>query len=404
MNSPRKIAIVGFAETEATSLSTFFRFAVRTDPGYEVVALPQQADIIIADGANTPMLHQLRALRLRSQVLLIGASDEYPNLAYEARPVRLPGVLRAVEYLLGVYDDKAPAARAGNDAAQSTQPMALPMDKSEAQEAPPVWEATRPMVAAAPAPATAAASAAYAATEPASLDDMDADNGFAATQPMGSDDLAMPSAPRKRPAAAQPWAAGGIADAELQAFRAARADAVGAAEPQQAAPAAAQAPAGAGDQAFESTNSFLGIGAPAAAPAAAPTGDSILLVDDSDIDARRIERMLTQRGYAVVRARNGQDALELAGAQDFAFVLVDTSLEGGGYGHCRSLRQRQRARGAPSGKVVAMGRVGGAFERLRARLAGCEASFVQPVDLEALGELIDQLEPYAAPHRERRKA
>ena len=111
MNSPRKIAIVGFAETEATSLSTFFRFAVRTDPGYEVVALPQQADIIIADGANTPMLHQLRALRLRSQVLLIGASDEYPNLAYEARPVRLPGVLRAVEYLLGDYDDKAPAAR-----------------------------------------------------------------------------------------------------------------------------------------------------------------------------------------------------------------------------------------------------------------------------------------------------
>ncbi len=402
MNSPRKIAIVGFAESEASSLSTFFRFAVRTDPGYEVVALPQQADIIIADGANTPMLHQLRALRLRSQVLLIGASDEYPNLAYEARPVRLPGVLRAVEYLLGDYDDKAPAAPPRNDAAQSTQPMALSTDKSEAQEAPPMWEATRPMVTAAPAPATAAA--AYAATEPATLDDMDADNGFAATQPMGSDDLAMPTAPRKRPAAAQPWAAAGIADAELQAFRAARADAVGSSEPQQAAPAVAQAPAGAGDHAFESTNSFLGIGAPAAAPAAAPTGDSILLVDDSDIDARRIERMLTQRGYAVVRARNGQDALELAGARDFAFVLVDTSLEGGGYGHCRSLRQRQRARGAPSGKVVAMGRVGGAFERLRARLAGCEASFVQPVDLEALGDLIDQLEPQAAQPRERRKA
>lgn len=464
-STPFKIALAGFNESEAASLSTFFRLAVRSQPGYQIVGLPQQADIVIADGANTPVLRQLKSLRLRCQVLLIGASEEFPHLPFETRPLRLAAVLRAVEYLLGVFDPGAAHHQTpAMDDAHSTQPpphawaaatapQPLSMVKGPAPQvpspvagpgagshAPAAFAATQPMTpsgAASPAAAFAATQPAaafaatqpmthglregmaYAATEPAPLGGFgsaaDGDgSGFAATQPMagGYAGAAFGTAPVS--AEANPWRVdGGISDDELRAFRGARraeeADA-SAAIPAPAEPSAAprvEVPVGAGRaDAPPSHNSFIGLDAgPAVSQAAPAKGPGVLLLDDSDIDARRIERALADAGLAMVRARTAPDALARLAQRPFALVLVDTALDGGGFGHCRALRQQLRAHGQTA-PVVALVRAGGAFDRLRARLAGCEATLVKPVNLALLEKLVDELvpEPPAAPSRDSRRA
>ena len=50
---------------------------------------------------------------------------------------------------------------------------------------------------------------------------------------------------------------------------------------------------------------------------------TILLVDDDDLLAEMLRQALTAFGYAVVRARNGREALPLYDPQTVALVLTD---------------------------------------------------------------------------------
>jgi diguanylate cyclase (GGDEF)-like protein len=65
----------------------------------------------------------------------------------------------------------------------------------------------------------------------------------------------------------------------------------------------------------------------------------ILVVDDSDFFARIIDRALTQDGYAVVRASNGEDGLRLVREEKPDLVLLDIVMPGiSGFEVCRILR------------------------------------------------------------------
>ena len=55
---------------------------------------------------------------------------------------------------------------------------------------------------------------------------------------------------------------------------------------------------------------------------------SILLVDDSDAELERLERVLAPLAHPFLRARSGEDALALLLAHDVACVLLDVQMGG----------------------------------------------------------------------------
>ncbi len=424
MNRPIRMTIAGFSDAERQALHDFFMRLSGPGSQFEMAALPQQADVVVADGANTAHLRQLKAMRLSAQVLLIGASAEFPDLSFERRPINLQDVLQAVQYLLGVFEGRGNGPRPVAEAA-ATQPLPLQAVKSTAapKSASAVdfaatqpfqvlskgaaavnFEATQPMT----MKGKGASAVNFEATQPFKVLPKSAPGvSFEATQPMGFDTLFQQMAVDAQPA----WKEdGGIQEDEIAAFKAARAtsplaengpiiaERVELRDPDAPVPVRAPAPH---NNAYDSTQSFLGIEAPPPAPVAERKGPHALLVDDSDVDARRVERLLTYMNYNVVRVRNAKDAVKRAGEQAFAFALVDTALDGGGYGHCRTIRQSLRAK-SPSAVLIALGRVGGTFERLRAKLAGCSACIVKPIDLAKLEALVESLETSDARPLQRR--
>lgn len=400
MNRPIRLSIAGFSEAERRALHDYFLTLSGPGRKFEMAALPQQADVVVADGANTAHLRQLKAMRLSAQVLLIGASAEFPDLPFERRPINLKDVLQAVQYVLGVFDSAgqgaSPAADLAADAAV-TKPLPLQTVKSTVapQSAPVVdFAATQPFKVL----SKSGAGVDFAATQPFKvLPKSTPSASFEATQPMGFDTFFQQAALDAQPA----WKEdGGIQADEIAAFKAARNSAqAGAIAPVIAERVVLRDPNTATairtpatrNKAYDATQSFMGIEAPPPAPAPERKGPNALLVDDSDVDARRVERLLTYMGYNVVRVRNAKDAIQRASMHVFAFALVDTALDGGGYGHCRAIRQSLRTR-APGAVLIALGRVGGTFERLRAKLAGCSACIVKPIDLSKLEVLIESLE------------
>ncbi|MBU4002523.1 MAG: response regulator, partial [Proteobacteria bacterium] len=57
-------------------------------------------------------------------------------------------------------------------------------------------------------------------------------------------------------------------------------------------------------------------------------GSKILLVDDEEVFASNMEKLLKDRGYWVKAANSGNDALEVLEKQDFDVVVLDTKMHG----------------------------------------------------------------------------
>jgi CheY-like chemotaxis protein len=121
----------------------------------------------------------------------------------------------------------------------------------------------------------------------------------------------------------------------------------------------------------------------------APSGRSILIIEDN-ADARDALRVLLELdGHAVEAAGEGQEALELARAKDPDIALVDIGLPGiDGY----EVARRVRARDARRPVLIALTGYGQPEDRRRATEAGFDEMLVKPVDPTALTELLATLE------------
>ena len=68
-------------------------------------------------------------------------------------------------------------------------------------------------------------------------------------------------------------------------------------------------------------------------------GERVLIVEDDRAVARGLEFALANEGFAVLWAKTGQQALDLAGSQDPHIILLDLRLPDiGGFDVCRQLR------------------------------------------------------------------
>jgi two-component system, OmpR family, KDP operon response regulator KdpE len=70
-----------------------------------------------------------------------------------------------------------------------------------------------------------------------------------------------------------------------------------------------------------------------------PQSTSVLIVDDEPALRKTLRASLTASGFAVVEARNGEEALVAVNRQNFDLVLLDINMPGaGGIAACRKIR------------------------------------------------------------------
>jgi len=114
---------------------------------------------------------------------------------------------------------------------------------------------------------------------------------------------------------------------------------------------------------------------------------TILIVDDVPTIRAILNRVLTTRGYHVIAAASGQEALRLARQFSPALILLDLGLPGlDGWEVARCVRADPALEEIP---IIAMTGYG-VFSAIRAAQdAGCQQVLRKPLDLDELEQQVD---------------
>jgi two-component system, cell cycle response regulator DivK len=115
----------------------------------------------------------------------------------------------------------------------------------------------------------------------------------------------------------------------------------------------------------------------------------ILLVEDNEMNRDMLSRRLIRKGYEVVMALDGQQAIEMAGSENPDLILMDMSLPViDGWEATRRVKAADSTRGIP---VIALTAHAMAGDREKAIEAGCDDYDTKPIDLPRLLEKITAL-------------
>ena len=123
-----------------------------------------------------------------------------------------------------------------------------------------------------------------------------------------------------------------------------------------------------------------------------PDGPTILLVEDYQETREMLRTWLERRGYRLVEARDGQEAVELAVLAHPDLILMDLRLpELNGIAATRRLRQHAELKDVP---VVVLSALEPAMFREAAFRVGCVDYLTKPIDLHKLEDLLVRLLSY----------
>jgi two-component system, cell cycle response regulator DivK len=116
---------------------------------------------------------------------------------------------------------------------------------------------------------------------------------------------------------------------------------------------------------------------------------TVLVVEDYE-DTRHLMRLeLEQRGFRIVEATNGEEALAAAERERPPIILMDIGLPVlDGIAATRALRGREETRDTV---IVAVTAHHEAEYRAKALEAGCNAYVTKPIDFDWLRDLLDRL-------------
>jgi two-component system cell cycle response regulator DivK len=115
----------------------------------------------------------------------------------------------------------------------------------------------------------------------------------------------------------------------------------------------------------------------------------ILVVEDDEINRDMLSRRLERRGYQVVIAVDGEQAVVMARSQSPDLILMDLSLPVlDGWEATRQLRAASETRTVPIIALTAHAMQG---DREKAIEAGCDDYDTKPVEFQRLLEKIDSL-------------
>jgi len=115
----------------------------------------------------------------------------------------------------------------------------------------------------------------------------------------------------------------------------------------------------------------------------------VLLVDDDESNRDMLSRRLEHRGYQVVTAVDGREALEKARAEVPVLILMDVTLPVlDGLAATRELKSTPALRDIP---VIALTAHASLEDRDRARAAGCDDYDTKPIEFVRLEEKMEKL-------------
>ena len=108
----------------------------------------------------------------------------------------------------------------------------------------------------------------------------------------------------------------------------------------------------------------------------------VLVVEDNEENWDMLSRRLQRRGYGVVRAADGQEAVEMAARERPDLILMDVSLPVmDGLEATRRIRARAETQTIP---IIALTAHAMSGDRDRALQAGCDDYHAKPVELPRL--------------------
>ena len=114
----------------------------------------------------------------------------------------------------------------------------------------------------------------------------------------------------------------------------------------------------------------------------------ILLVEDNELSRDMLSRRLTRRGYEVLTAADGAEAVETARTGTPDLILMDMSLPViDGWEATRRLKAGPETRAIP---IIALTALAMASDERKARDAGCDDFDTKPVDLPRLLEKVER--------------
>lgn len=115
----------------------------------------------------------------------------------------------------------------------------------------------------------------------------------------------------------------------------------------------------------------------------------ILVVDDSLAIRNHLRSLLESGGFEVSEAENVEAALKVIPGKVFDCVLMDVLMPGvDGYEGCRQIKSMLR--GKRDLPVVMLTSKSSPFDRIRGKMAGCDAYLTKPVDPKQLGDVLAQ--------------
>src|SRR5262249_4265965 len=118
----------------------------------------------------------------------------------------------------------------------------------------------------------------------------------------------------------------------------------------------------------------------------------ILLVEDNQLNREMFARRLERKGFQVVTAGDGQEAIHKARSEAVSLILMDLSLPVlDGWEATRRLKADPATRSIPVIAMTAHAMVG---DRQKALAAGCDDYQTKPVDLP---ELLAKISALAGP-------
>jgi two-component system cell cycle response regulator DivK len=116
---------------------------------------------------------------------------------------------------------------------------------------------------------------------------------------------------------------------------------------------------------------------------------TILLVEDFDDTRLMMKLWLMKKGYRVIEAESGEEAISLAQSERPDLIIMDVMMPGlNGLDATRRIREYQSLQQTP---IVAVSAYGADQYREKAIDAGCDEYVSTPFEPDALGELIERL-------------
>lgn len=115
----------------------------------------------------------------------------------------------------------------------------------------------------------------------------------------------------------------------------------------------------------------------------------ILLVEDNEANRDMLSRRLVRKGFEVVMALDGQQAVDMAASENPDLILMDMSLPViDGWEATRRVKSERTTRAIP---VIALTAHAMAGDREKALDAGCDDYDTKPIDFSRLLEKISVL-------------